>query len=65
MDRQELVKHIQWKDLNIIVLIHKEVSYQEQLKKYLNIFLMDLMNQLHLWLELVIFKFIMKSLVIY
>lgn len=32
------VKHLQWKDLNIIVMTHKEGLFQDQQKRYLSLY---------------------------
>ena len=65
MVKQELVKHILWKDLNIIIKILKEESFRDLLKKFLNISKIAVMKVPHLWLELLIYKFIMKIYLIF
>jgi hypothetical protein len=65
MDKQVQVKPIQCKVLNIIFMIIKEVSYLARYKIYLNIYKDVKINKLNLWLELPIYKYIIKLLVIF
>lgn len=61
MVKQELVRHIQWRALSTILVIHREVSFLDQWKKYSNSFKCNQVKIQRLWSELVISKFTMKS----
>ena len=49
MVKLELVKHIQWKALNIILVILKEVSYPGVWRKFSNSFKCNQAKIQHLW----------------
>ena len=65
MGKLELARLILCKVLNIIYMIMKEELFLELFKISSNIYKNVKINKQNLWLELLIFKFIMKSLVIY
>ena len=65
MGRLELVKLIPWKDLSIIFMMSKEESSLGLLRIYSNIFKDVKINKLSLWSELLTYKYIMRSLVIF
>ena len=61
MVKLELVKHIQWKALNIILAILKEVSYQGVWRKFSNSFKCNPARIPPLWFVLVTSRFTMRS----
>jgi hypothetical protein len=65
MGKLELARLLPCKVLNIIYMIMKEELFPELFKISSNIYKDVKINKQNLWLELLIYKFIMKSLVIY
>lgn len=65
MVRREQEKRLLWRALNTIKMILKEESFQEQWRKFSDIFRIFQIKSQHLWLEHLTYRYIMKIFQIY